>query len=132
MAILDVLGTYLQSAGIGTLGTNLMLGRLPDDPDACVALFESTGMSPSHVMGSSVAAIDRPRIRVVCRAERLDYPAARTKAAAVRASLGAVRDTTLSGIKIMTIVSTSEIYPVRFDSDDRPVMGCDFTVWIAE
>ena len=132
MAILDVLGTQLQTAGIGTLGTNLMLGRLPDDPDVCVALFESAGMNPSHVMGSSIYGVDRPRLRVMCRAARLDYPAARTKAETVRASLGAIRDLTVSGIKIMAVLSTSELYPVRFDPDDRPVIGCDFTVWIAE
>lgn len=132
MALLDVLGSYLQTQGIGTLGTSLMLGRLPDDPDVCVALFESQGLSPSHTMGSGVYGVDRPRIRVVARAARNDYPAARTKVEQARAALGAMRDTTLSGIKIMTVLSTSEVYPVRFDPDDRPVMGCDFTVWIAE
>lgn len=132
MALLDVLGAYLQTNSVGTLGTNIMLGRLPDDPDACVALYESQGLSPSHTMGSSIYSVDRPRIRVVARAARNDYPSARSKVEQVRSVLGALRDTTLSGIKIMTVLSTSEVYPVSFDGDDRPVMGCDFTVWIAE
>lgn len=132
MAILDSLGTYLQTAGLGTLGTSLMLGRMPDSPDVCVALFEDQGMSPSQVFGTGVYGIDRPRLRVFTRAAQLDYPAARAKMVLVRASLGAIRATTLSGIPVMTVMSTSEIYPVKMDQDDRPVMGCDFTVWLAE
>ena len=129
MALLDALGTYLQTQTVGTLGTNLMLGRMPEQPDACVALFESS-LGPDHTMGASVSAVDKFTLRILCRSARLDYPAAQAKATAVRAILGAVRDTTLSGVKIMTIMSTSEPYPVRYDDDDRPLFGADFVVYV--
>lgn len=131
MAILDALGTYLASQGQGTLATDIFLTRMPDAPDACVALYESAGLAPSHVFGSSVYAIDNQRIRVLCRGARNDYPSARSKATAIRAILGAVRDTTLSGVHILSILSTSEVYPLTRDGDDRPVIGCDYTVWLA-
>jgi hypothetical protein len=130
MAILDALGTYLASQGQGTLATDIFLARAPDTPDACVTLYESAGSGPDHTFGAGVYAIDHQRIRVVCRAARNDYPAARSKAVAVRAILGAVRDTTLSGVVILTILATSEVYPLSRDGDDRALIGCDYTVWL--
>lgn len=129
MAMLDELGAYLQTNSAGTLGTNIMLSRLPDDPDACVAIFESAGIGPSYVMGDGVAAMDRPRLRVWCRAATNDYPAARAKALLVRNLLGAIRDGDVAGV--LCVLSTSEIYPVKFDQEDRVIMGCDYTVWTA-
>jgi hypothetical protein len=130
MAILDALGTYLASQGQGTLATNIFLARAPDTPDACVTLYESAGSGPDHTFGAGVYAIDHQRIRVVCRAARNDYPAARDKAVAVRAVLGAIRDTTLSNVKILTMLATSEVYPLSRDGDDRALIGCDYTVWL--
>jgi len=130
MAILDALGTYLASQGQGTLATDIFLARAPDTPDACVTLYESAGSGPNHTFGTGVYAIDHQRIRVVCRAARNDYPAARSKAVAVRAILGAVRGTTLSGVVILTILATSEVYPLNRDGDDRALIGCDYTVWL--
>lgn len=132
MALLDAIGTYLQTQSVGTLGSNIMLSMLPDDPDVCVALFESQGMGVDHVMGASVFAVDKPRLRILCRAAANDYPGARTKAEQVRNLLGAIRDTTLSGVNIMSIMATSEIYPYNVDQTERPVIGCDFVVWVRQ
>lgn len=129
MALLDALGTHLQTNTVGTLGTNIMLGRMPDDPDVCVTLFESS-LGPVHSFGASVSAVDRYTVRVFCRGTRMDYPGAQTKAAQVRAILGAVRNTSLSGVNILNIQSNSEPYPVRYDEDDRPIFGVDFSVWV--
>ncbi len=42
MSMLTDIGAYLNSASISTqdltLGTNLILGRLPETPDTCVGL----------------------------------------------------------------------------------------------
>lgn len=130
MAILDALGAYLQAQNQGTLAASIFLARMPDTPDACVTLYENSGVGPDHTFGASVKAIDHQRIRVYCRAARNDYPAARLKAENVRAVLGAIRDTTLSGVKILCVLSTSELYPLQRDDDDRALVGCDFTVWL--
>jgi hypothetical protein len=98
--------------------------------DACVTLYESEGGGPDHTFGAGVYAIDHQRLRVICRAARNDYPAARSKAEAVRGVLGAVRNTTLSGVSILTILATSEVYPLTRDGDDRTLIGCDFTIWL--
>lgn len=130
MAFLDALGAHLQSQGVGTLGTDLMYAVMPANPDVCVTLFEAQGMGPEHVFGGSVSAIERPRLRVMTRAGRQDYPAARAKIEQVRAILGAIRDVNLSGVHFLCVQATSEIYPVNYDHNERPVMGCDFVAWV--
>lgn len=130
MAILDALAAKLVTAGQGTLATDLFLARMPDSPDACVTLYENQGIGPDHVFGASVKAIDHQRIRVYCRAARNDYPTARSKAEAVRAVLGAIRSETISGVAVMTVLATSELYPMTRDNDDRAIIGCDYTVWL--
>ncbi len=130
MAILDSLATYLQTEGLGTVGTSIFLSRMPDSPSVCVTLFESQGAGPSHVFGSSVKAVDHQRIRCIARANPHDYNTARTLCNNVRNALGTVRGTTLSGIQILTILPTTEIYPAERDADERPRILCDFTVWL--
>jgi hypothetical protein len=59
MAFLPEIGTYLAATVTDTaltLGTNLFLGRLPDTPDTCVALFETGGLTPAETMGGSSLA----------------------------------------------------------------------------
>jgi hypothetical protein len=130
MAVLDSLAAKLVSAGVGTLATDIFLARMPDSPNACVTLYENQGVGPDHVFGASVKAIDHQRIRAYCRAERNDYPTARTKAEQVRAALGAIRGETISGLTVLCVLSTSELYPLARDGDDRAIIGCDFTVWL--
>ena len=72
VAFLPEIGTYL-AANVTTvtltLGTNLMLGRLPDTPDTCVAILESSGLAAVDAMGgSTLPAYTRPRAQVIVRA----------------------------------------------------------------
>ena len=70
--MLKEIGTYLQSQGIGTLGTNLFLGLMPDEPDNCIALFEYAGSPPDlHWNG------EYPGLQV--RVRGTSYEAARSK-----------------------------------------------------
>ena len=131
MALLDALGAHLQTSGVGTLATDIFLGVMPDSPDACILIVEDNGVGPVHTFGTATYSVERPRIRVFCRAARNDYPAARTKAVAVRAALGAIRNQTISGTDFLSVMPTSDFYPVGRDGDDRPVIGMDFSGWVA-
>lgn len=131
MALLDALGAQLQNNGVGVLATNIFLGVMPDEPDLCVLIVEDNGVGPMQTFGAAPYSIERPRIRVFCRASRNDYPAARAKAVAVRASLGAIRNQTIEGVNFLSVLPTSDFYPVGRDGDDRPVIGIDFSGWVA-
>lgn len=130
MAILDALGAYLVTNSLGTLATDIFLARMPDSPDACITIYESKGASPQQVFGTSVYGVDRPRIRVLVRGTRNNYAATRAIAVSVRNVLGAVRNTTISSVPILTIMASSEVYPLGRDAEDRVVFGCDYTVWL--
>ena len=130
MALLDALGARLATDAVGVVGTTIFLGYMPDTPDACVAVFEGKGNGPEQMFGSSIFSIDRPSVRVMCRAARNDYPAARALAVAARASLGAIRDETISGVNLMCVMSTSEPYPMRIDGKERSMFGVDFVAWV--
>ena len=63
--ILESIGDYLVTNNHGTLGTNLFLGTLPESPDACVAVYENAGSSPTFTMGSGGIRIDYPMLQQV-------------------------------------------------------------------
>lgn len=130
MALLDAIGSILQTGSVGTLATNLFLSQMPDSPDACVVVLENTGASPDLTFGTSVATVEKPRIRVVARSEQNDYAAAKTKIESARTVLGAVRNQNLSSTNIICILDTTGTYPLSFDGEDRPLLACDFAVWV--
>lgn len=131
MALLDALGTRLQTDAVGTLGTNIFLGYLPDGPDTAVAVYEDKGFGADFVFGASVSSIDRPLVRVIARAPRNDYPAARNKILAVRSSLGAIRDESISGVSFLCVITSTDPYPMALDGDERAMFGLDLNVWLA-
>lgn len=129
MAVLDALGARLVSSGVGTLGTDLWLAQMQNSPDASVVLIEQQG-GVDHVFGASVAGTYRHTVLVVARAGRNDYPSARTKMQAVQASLGAIRNQTISGVAFMSVLDTTGLYPAGMDGDERPMVACEFTCWV--
>ena len=126
MTILEAVGTYLQSNGHGTLGTNLFLAVMPDDPDVMTCVYETGGNPTVQVMGPSAWAIDRPTLQVLCRAGVGDYPVARDAAAAIRALLAAVTEQTLSGINVMRILPSGGLLPMGEDPLGRPLISFNF------
>lgn len=128
--ILDEVGTYLAANIIGatalTLGTNLFLGRLPDAPDTCVAIFETGGTLPEQTMGSGLASIERPRIQVVTR--RPGYSDARILAYNVWNTLEGVANESLSGTRFLRVSAVQSPYPLERDSTDRIIIVQNFDV----
>ena len=130
MALLDALGDRLVADGVGTLGTTIFLGFMPPTPDAVVVIYEARGNGPEHTFGAGVLAVERPLIRIIARAARNDYPAARTLMASARSSLGDIRNETISGVKFMCVTPTSDPYPLRLDDKERALMGLDLVAWL--
>lgn len=130
MALLDALGNRLQTDGVGTLGTTIFLGFLPPSPDAVVVIYEGRGNGPEHTFGAGILAIERPLIRLIARAARNDYPAARTLMESARASLGDIRNETISSVNFLCVTPTSDPYPLRLDDKERAQMGLDFVAWL--
>lgn len=92
MTILEV-GDYLQAQGLGTVGTDLFYGSLPDTPVACVAIKELPGQPPQAEFGGP--AWERPRLEIIVRGT--SYFTGRQQAEAVYRALLGITNETLSG-----------------------------------
>ena len=124
--ILESVGDYLVTNSLGTLGTDLFLGTLPESPDACVAVYENSGTPPSFTMGTGGIVIDYPMLQVICRAGREDYPTARDKAESIRNLLASVLESTISGVHIMRIEPMGSVNPLGVDPKYRPLVSVNF------
>ncbi len=70
--MLNEIGAYLETKNVGTVGVDIFLGLMPDQPDSCIALFEYAGSPPDlHWNG------EYPGLQV--RVRGTSYAAARTK-----------------------------------------------------
>jgi len=124
--ILESVGDYLVTNSLGTLGTNLFLGTMPETPDECVAVYENSGNAPMFTMGTGGIVIDYPMIQIVARAGREDYPTARDKAESIRTLLASVLDSTISSVNIMRIEPMGSVNPLGVDSKFRPMVSVNF------
>ena len=128
MALLYELGTYLEAQVASlTLGTNLFLGRLPDDPDTCVVLYEYGGDVPVNTMGSdAMPPVERPRMQILTRAA--GYSSARTLSLECWTAIEAVLNESLSGTLYHRISANQSPFPLERDSQDRVLFAQNFRV----
>lgn len=128
MATLEDIGTYLGAqVGSLTLGTNLFLGRLPDEPDTCVALYETGGAEPLPVMGSdAVPPIEQPRVQVLTRAS--SYSSARSLADLIFRALEQILNENLSGTRYHRCAAVQSPFALERDSHDRVILAQNFQV----
>jgi len=138
--LLDALGTYLaeQSASLPanqqlTLGRNLFLGRFPAEaPNPCVLLQQYEGKSPTFTFGDALSVLESPRIQLLVRGDKEDYPGAYDLAYALRKILGGITKTTdLSGVSVLRVEPTGIPNPIGYDEVDRPRFTCNFQTYIA-
>lgn len=66
--MVDEIGLDLQAAGLGTRAADLWESRMPESPDACVAVFEEAGVAPLLALGASDVDVERPRLVIWARA----------------------------------------------------------------
>jgi len=121
MSVLEAIGTYIDTnSGDLTIGTNLFLSKMPNSPDYCVAVYETSGISPIETFGATAFEIDRPSVQVVVRATRDDYVTARDKAITLRNLICALTNVSVSGVTVLRVKSAGSVLPLGVDELDRP------------
>ena len=134
--LLDDLGTYLQTQGVGTLEVDLFLGGFPLDTasapvhDAIMALIETAGMGPFHVHNQQQASFERPTIQVATRGAAYGYAAARTRSQAAFNVLDGSANMVLSGTQYLSVLALQSPFFLHTDQANRPVIV--FNVLIAK
>lgn len=123
MALLEDIGTYLEAESIGTQGTDLFIGMMPDEPDNCVAIYQYSGLAPVKAMtivpGEYV--MEQPRVNVMVR--NSSFQNAQAKAQAVFDALGGY-----SAGNILFIDALQSPYQLGPDQNNRQLIGCNFEV----
>lgn len=127
MTTLIDIANYLDAQVGGlTLGTNLFVGRMPDDPDACVAVYEYGGVAPTNTMGGGAPVLQNPSIQVRVRAT--SYAAAEATANLCFAALEAIIDETINTTRYNRVTAIQSPFPLERDPDDRIVFVQNFDV----
>lgn len=115
--------TLLQTAGVGTLGANIFIGKQPDTPNACITLFDVGGPSPNPVWGR-----DSSEYSVLIRGDRNDYNGAHTKAIEVKnALLGLPNQVIGDAIYSLFYMRTDTTF-ISYDSEDRPTFSQNWRI----
>ncbi len=89
---------YLAAQGIGTPGSDLWLGQIPDVQTA-IALVETGGPAPYHEYGDN--AIDNPSIQVLVR--NPNYLTGGAKAKTIKEALDGLANWPINGTRYLSI-----------------------------
>ena len=119
--MLTEISAYLATQDIGTVGTDIFLGLMPDQPDNCVALYEYAGSPPDlHWNG------EYPGLQV--RVRNKSYAAARTKIGEVMEKLHGLHEQTLSGTRYLLIKARGSPEVLKRDNNNRVELFVNFEI----
>jgi len=119
--VLAAISAYLATKNVGTVGTDIFLGLLPDQPDNCTALFEYAGSPPDlHWNG------EYPGLQV--RVRNKSYAAARTKIGEIMKLLHGLHETQLSGTRYLLIKARGSPEVLKRDASNRIEWFVNFEV----
>lgn len=128
MSVMTEVGAYLESQGIGVVNTTLFLGRLPPQTEGnitAMALTPYPGMAPSFLLdGTAEVRTDYPRVQFQSRAETEALAFANAEAAYL--VLAKVANKLLSGTLYLSINVLQSPGILRYDADDKPIVGFNF------
>jgi hypothetical protein len=119
--MLTEIGAYLATKSIGTVGADIFLGLMPDQPDNCIALFEYAGSPPDlHWNG------EYPGLQV--RVRNKSYAAARTKIGEVMAELHGLHEQVLNDTRYLLIKARGSPEVLKRDNNNRVELFVNFEI----
>jgi hypothetical protein len=119
--VLKEIGAYLQSQGIGTLGADLFLGLMPDQPDNCIALFEYAGSPPDlHWPG------EYPGLQV--RVRDKSYPVGKAKIEQIVRELHGLHEAVLGGTRYLLVKARGSPEVLKRDANNRVELFVNFEI----
>lgn len=112
---------YLQTNGVGTVGTDIFLQQLPANPDNVVALFQYAGEPPDlHWNG------EYPGLQVLVRNKNTE--AALTKIEHIKNILHGISETTINNHRYLLIRARQSPELLEKDGNNRAIFVCNFRV----
>lgn len=124
MPLLNDIGEKLEDESIGTVGTNIFLGYMPDSPDICIGLFIYAGAPPDEVSED----VEYPGLQVRVRGAAAGFEDALEKAYDIFNALHGLTDTTLTATYYYRISANQSPAQMGVDEKDRPEFVINFSV----
>ena len=121
----DDIAAYLQTSSIGTVGTDIFVGHMPDAPANCMAVIQSGGESP-EMAGPISGQIERPRL--IVRVRNTSYASGASKANDVLKALHTAGEVSLSGHRYLFIRAVGSVNQLGRDHENRSLFSLDFVV----
>lgn len=125
LLLLDDIASYLASFGVGTVGTDIYKGFMPDQPDNLVALFEYAG-SPTELTMCDSPTLERPGLQV--RVRNISYAAGRAKIEAIVDILHGLGNTVLGSTRYLLIRANQSPESLGLDANNRSEFVVNFSV----
>jgi len=102
MTWLTDLGTYLQTNGIGTVGSDIFYKPFQAGVANCIAMLPSTGRSPRYTVPiQNSITLERPELRILVK--NMSPSAADAKAQAIEDLLSPKINTTIGSTRFKSI-----------------------------
>jgi hypothetical protein len=121
MGFLDELSTVLVTAAVGTTA-DILLGSkrsIPSGDGPYISIRETGGTAPEFVQDVATPNCVYPAAQVVVTAK--EYDTARAKAIAVRNALVVIRNTTVGGVRYLSIRPLQEPFDMGLDDTGNRV-----------
>lgn len=119
---LNEIADYLATQSIGTVATNIFIGKMPPDPDNQVAIFGLLGGTIGEQR--EVADLHFPRFQVIIR--NTNYETGSTKLEAVRTALHGKYGLQLASWRVLRLHAETEGGPIGTDDQDRFEFSINF------
>lgn len=118
------IASIIQSAGIATLGTDMFVSNLPDDPDDCVALIDTGSWGePESDLGYSY-----PLLQVVVRGAQNEYLSTYSKAVSIRDTIMGLSPQTINSIWYSGFWVSMDVSSLGRDERDRIKFAINFRI----
>ena len=118
--VYDVLSA-LQSAGVGTLSSDLFGFSMPETPNNCIVVFPSGGY-PRDKAGF----LQYPSVMIHVR--NTSSTTAEIKANSVISALHRIANTTINGTRYQSIYSVNEAVSLGKDDQQRETLSINFEI----
>jgi hypothetical protein len=115
----------LSSSALNLIeGTDLFISREPDSPNAVVTIYDTGGGEPS----SGTENNEFPTIQVRVRGAVMDYEGAYDLIASIKDIIHNLASQTINNTKYIGVWASSDIIPLGYDTNDRPILTINFRI----
>jgi len=128
MIWLEALATYIQTNNLGTKGTNLFVGQLPDISGISTVLTQYDGSV--HEVFNGGANIEVPSLQIRVRGTRDEYVQTLTRCANIRDLLIGITNTTVNGVTFLRVKPTGTVNSLGLDENRRYQFTANFEVYL--